>query len=206
MARWLIHLKDGKTLTDEHCDLHDEEELLRQGYSPDDVTSVERIVNGRHLTIKKSEFIEWFWVGSEESVDLNIAGASSSASPPIVTKRIIGCYIKGVEPPLQARLTMDPRTYNVDLEFIRVKEKTRPGINATPLKSVKGSLKSLFQKNLVESSYSIVQNDEVDKVYNTPIGMACILKNAPVRSELIIMNQNVLLGFTKPGEILKIIQ
>jgi len=205
MARWLIHLKDGKTLTDQDCDLHDEEELVRRGYSPDDVTSVERIVDGRHLTIKKSEFIEWFWVGTEESVDLKVAGSSASASPPMVTKRILGCYIKGMEPPLQARLTMDPRTYNVDLEFIRVKEKTRPGINASLLKPSKG-LKKAFQKNLVESSYSIIQNDEVDRVYNTPIGIACILKNAPIRSEIIIMNQNVLLGFTKPDEILKIIQ
>jgi len=201
-ARWLIHMKDGKTLTDQDCFPHELNIMAERGYSPEDITSVERLIKGRHLTIKKSKFIDTFFVASEEAVDVKMGGPHQA--PPMVTKRMIGCYIKGTDPPLQVRLTMDPRSFNTKLEFIRVEKISRTGISAKPVKpKKKGKLDVVYSREMIESHYSIVKSEDVDKFFTTPEGLSCFLKNPAIRAELIIRNQNVLLGFTNKGDILQ---
>ncbi len=196
-------MKDGKTLTNQDCFPHEIDEMAKRGYSPEDITSVERIIKGRHLTIKKSKFIDTFFVASEEGLDVKMG--SSHQAPAVVTKRIIGCYIKGADPPLQVRLTMDPRSFNTKLEFIRVKKISLTGISAKPVKpKKKGVLDVMHSKEIIESHYSIVKSEDIAKFFTTPHGLSCFLKKPAIRAELIVRNQNVLLGFTDKGSILKI--
>lgn len=173
------------------------------GYKPEHITSVERLVKGKHLTIKKSPFIDTFFVASEEGIDVKMGGAHQA--PAIVTKRMIGCYIKDADPPLQVRLIMDPRTYNTDLKFMRVKKKTLKGINARPVKPPKkGTLEIAFTRDIIGNKYSIIQSPDIDGCFSSPSGLSCHLKNPAIRGELVIMSQNVLLGFTQKGQKLKI--
>lgn len=202
-VRWLIHMKDGKTLTDQDCFPHELNIMEKRGYSPEDITSVERLINGRHLTIKKSEWIDTFFVATEEGIDVKMGGPHQA--PPIITKRMIGCYIKETDPPLQVRLTMDPRNFNTKLEFIRVKKITLKGINARAVNpKKKGELDVVYSKEIIENYYSIVKSDDIEKFTPTANGLSCFLKTPPIRVELIIKNQNVLLGFTNKGEKLQI--
>jgi len=202
-ANWLIHMKDGVTLTDADCFPHEVEVMQQRGYSSDDMTSVERIIRGKHLTIKKSVFIDTFFVATEEGIDMKMLPGRQA--PPIITKRIIGCYVKDADPPLQVRLIMDPRTYDTKLKFIRVKKKTLRGINAKYLDPPrKGELEVEFTREMIGTNYSIIQSSDVDKCFTSPNGLSCFLKKPAIRAELVIVNQNVLLGFTQKGQALKI--
>ena len=203
-ARWLIHMKDGKTLTDEHCFPHEVDVMEKLGYSANHITSVERLVRGKHLTIKKSDFIDTFFVATEEGIDVKMGGRSQQKA--IVTKRMVGCYVKDTEPPLQVRLVMDPRTHDTKLEFIRVKIKTLKGINArSVVPKKKGQIKMAFIRELVGNTYSIVESPDIDKCFTTPTGLSCLLKKPAIRAEILVKSQNVLLGFTGKSEKLKII-
>jgi len=195
-------MKDGETLTEADCLPHQTNVMEELGYTPDQVTSVERVIRGKHLTIKGSEFLDTFWIATEEGLDVKMG--SKHQAPPIVTKRMLGCYITGTDPPLQVRLIMDPRTFNVDLSFIRVKVKTLKGINATPVNPKKEAVNQRFTREIISNQYSIIKSPDVVKCYGTPHGLSCILKKPKIRAEIIIRNQNVLLGFTHKGETLQL--
>jgi hypothetical protein len=197
-------MKDGKTLTDEHCFPHDVSCMEKLGYSANDITSVERLVRGKHLTIKKSGFIDTFFVATEEGIDVKMGGKSQQRA--VVTKRMVGCYIKDTEPPLQVRLIMDPRTHDTRLELMRVKVKTLKGINARAIKPKRrGQLEMAAIRELVGNTYSILQSPDIDKCFTTPTGLSCFLKKPAIRAEILVRSQNVLLGFTGKGEKLKAI-
>ena len=196
MPQWLIHMKDGETLTDEDCFPHEVESS--------DITSVERIIKGKHITIKKSQFIDTFFVGTEEGLDIKM-GAKHQV-PAIVTKRILGCYIKNTDPALQVRLIMDPRTHNTRLKFIRVKKKTLKGINARAVNPTpKGTLDLEYTRELIGNTYSIIQSPDVDTCFARHNGLGCNLKTPKIRAELIVQSQNVLLSFMGQNEKTKIL-
>ena len=195
MPAWLIHKKDGETLTDADCFPHEVESS--------DITSVERIIRGKHLTIKKSQFIDTFFVGTEEGLDVKMG--SKHQAPAIVTKRILGCYIKNTDPVIQVRLVMDPRTYNTRLSFLRVKKKTLKGINAKILNPPpKGSLNVEYTRDIIGNVYSIAQSPDVDTCFPRHNGLGCDLKKPKIRAELIVQNQNVLLSFIGQNERVKV--
>lgn len=200
MAQWLIHLDNGITLTDQDCYPHNINTL---GYSDENITSVERVINGRHMTIKKSPYTSMFFVATEESVDM--AFSAIKQKPPQVTKRMLGCHLVDSDPPVQVRLVMDPRNYNVSIKFHEVKKPTKKGINARFLNPPpKGSIQAAYQKEVIDNVYTIIQSDVIKSVHGTPYGMAAILKNPKIRAELIIRSQNVLLRFTQKGQKLQI--
>ena len=197
-------MKDGKTLTDEHCFPHDIAAMEKLGYSANHITSVERLVRGKHLTIKKSDFIDTFFVATEEGIDVKMGGRSAQKA--VVTKRMVGCYVKDTDPPLQVRLIMDPRTHDTRLVFMRVRKKTLKGINARAVEPKrKGQIKMAFIRELVSNTYSIVESPDIDKCFTTPTGLSCFLKKPAIRAEILVMSQNVLLGFTGKNEKLKAI-
>lgn len=199
MPQWLIHMKDGETLTDADCFPHEENVMTALGYQPDHVTSVERIIHGKHLTIKKSQFIDTFFVATEEGIDVKMGSKHQQA--PEVTKRMIGCYIKDTDPPLQVRLIMDPRTFNAKLKFIRVKKKTLVGINAKPVNPLpKGELEVEFTRDIISNTYSIVQSLDVKSCFTRHNGLGCNLRKPKIRAEIIVQSQNVLLSFVGQGE------
>lgn len=199
-AKWLIHLEDGKTLTDADCFPHETEVLASMGYNPENITSVERIISGRHLTIKKSPFIEGFFVATDEGADMRMTPGPQT--PPVVLKRTIGCYLVGSEPPVQCRFTMDPRNYNVSLQFFEVKKRTAVGINAKRVHPRKG-MEIAYQKEMIDNLYSVISSEVIEGIHNTPTGLAVILKNPHIRAEMVIRSQNCLLGFTQIGQKLR---
>ncbi len=199
MPRWLIHMKNGETLTDADCFPHEVTVMEQMGYSGSDITSVERIIRGKHLTIKKSQFIDTFFVATEEGLDVKMG--SFHQAPAIVTKRILGCYVRNTEPALQVRLIMDPRTHNTKLKFIRVKKKTLKGINARAVDPpTKGSLNLEYIRDIIGNTYSIVQSSDVDLCFTRHNGLGCNLKKPKIRAEIIVQSQNVLLGFMGQNE------
>ena len=199
MPRWLIHMKNGETLTDEHCFPHEVGVMEKMGYTPKDITSVERIIKGKHLTIKKSQFIDTFFVATEEGLDVKMG--SKHQAPAVVTKRMIGCYISNTDPPIQVRLVMDPRTLNTRLKFVTVARKTLKGINAKPVNpQTKGTLELEYTRELISNQYSIVNSPEVDTCFTRHNGLGCNLKKPKIRAEMIIKSQNVLLSFMGQNE------
>lgn len=193
----MIHLKDGSTLTDADCYPHEVDSEL--------ITSVERIVKGRTLTIRKSPFIEGFFIGTEASVDFKMMGRDAGASSPTETlKRILGCYIKDSDPPIQCQFSMDPRTHNTILEFFEVHHKKPEGIKARRIKSPKRAVVEVFQRQFVDNFHGIIKSPLIKQVHSTPTGLACTFVKPKVRAEIIVQGSNVLLGFNQPGEKLRL--
>lgn len=192
----MIHLSDGRTLTEKDCLPHEVEDF---DVKQEDITSVERVVEGRTMTIKKSDFIDTFFIASEEFIDVKMAPGPQR--PPEVTKRMIGCYVKNTTPPLQCRMTMDPRTFDANLEFFRVTAKARAGINAdrvTPFK--KGTVIPVYNLPVADNTYSIVQSPDVGEIFPTKSGLGCLLKDPRIRAEIMVKGQNLLLAFLPPDQ------
>jgi hypothetical protein len=121
-ARWIIHTKDGKSYTDA---TH-----LPSDVPDDQITSVERVVNGKSIVIKKNPDLYFFFVKATESKDLVITfeGAQGPVDRPKVVEALaIGCHLG--QPPNVYRLELecDPRTGNVLLQIQKVKEATKDG-------------------------------------------------------------------------------
>jgi len=186
----MIHLRDGTTLTDADVYPHEVDSEL--------ITSVERVVGSRTITIKKSPFVEDFFVGTEASVDFKMMGrGAGSASPTQTLKRILGCYVKDSDPPIQCQFSMDPRTYNTLLEFFEVHEKAVEGIKARRIDG-KGDVVEMFQRKIVDNSHGIIKSPLIEETFATPTGLGCILVKPRIRAEISVQGSNVLLGFGEP--------
>lgn len=196
MPEWMIHLKDGTTLTNLDCYPHEVDSEL--------ITSVERVIRNRTLTIKKSPLIEDFFIGTEASIDFKMMGrGAGTATPPETLKRILGCYIKGSDPPIQCQFSMDPRTYNTILEFFEVHVKAPEGIKARRVQPQRGRLIEIFQRPFVDNFHGIIKSSLIKSAHATPTGLACVLVKPRVRAEVFVLGSNILLGFGHPGEKLK---
>jgi hypothetical protein len=116
----LIHTKSGKTFTDKDIYPHEVPE-------EEEVTSVERIVGGKSICIKKHADIHHFFVKSTESKDFVMVGPNPGARDAVIEARVVGCHLG--EPPNVHRLELecDPRTGNVILHVHKVKEATKTG-------------------------------------------------------------------------------
>lgn len=193
----MIHLRDGTTLTDADCYPHEVDSEL--------ITSVERVVKGMTLTIKKSPFIEGFFIGTEASIDFKMMGrGAGTASPPETLKRILGCYLKDSDPPIQCQFSMDPRTHNTIVEFFEVSFKHLEGIKARRIEGQKRGVVELFQRQFVDNFHGIIKSSLIEKAFATPTGLGCLLVKPKVRAEIFVRGSNVLLGFGPPGEKLNL--
>jgi len=197
-------MRDGKTLTEADCYPHEIEVMSNLGYTPEDIRSVERIVGKNIISIKKSPFIEHFFVGTEASRDMSMV-SGGGRQPQIIEKQWLGCYLKGSDPAIQCNLIMDARSNDVILECVPVKKVTLKGINAKPVeKRTDDDLRELYTKQAVGSSYSIEKTSVIKSVFSTPTGMGCLFKKPKVRAELLLRRGNVLLGFMQPDQVLQI--
>lgn len=200
----MIHLRDGKTLTDADCFPHEVEVMAKLGYGPDDITSVERVVDGRILTIKKSDLVGDFFVATEVGADMRMTPGPQP--PPEITKRTLGCHLKNSDPPIQCKLIMNAKSYDVWLECYEVEKMTRKGITARRLDQAKDGLQEVYMKNLIENAYSIIKTPVINSVFNTPTGLGCLFKKPKIRAEMVIKSGNVLVSFMQPDQKLKIIE
>ena len=116
-SRWIIHLKDGRTLTDRDAYPHD--------ISNEQITSVERIVNGKVYTIKNSPVLKNFFVKSTEGKTLALF--TGGTRPAVVYERILGCFVEGKDGPIRLELTVDARTGNCKLIAVPTKKITKDG-------------------------------------------------------------------------------
>jgi len=193
----MIHLKDGTTLTDADCYPHEVDSEL--------ITSVERVVGGRTMTIKKSPFVEDFFVGTEASVDFKMMGrGAGTALPPLTTKRILGCYVKGSDPPIQCQFSMDPRTHNTIVELFEVRGKAREGIKARRIDGGEKSVIKVFQRQFMDNFHGIIKSPLIKETFATSTGLGCTLVKPEVRAEVVVQGRNVLLGFGEPGRKLNL--
>ena len=186
----MIHLNDGSTLTDADVYPHEVDSEL--------ITSVERVVAGRTMTIKKSPLIDTFFVGTEASIDFRMMGRSGKSSPTQTTKRILGCYVKDSEPPIQCQFSMDPRTHNTIVEFFEVRGKAREGIKARRVEG-KRRVIEVFQRQFADEFHGIIKSSLIEETFETPIGLGCTLVKPSVRAEIFVQGSNVLLEFGQPG-------
>lgn len=188
----MIHLRDGSTLTDADVYPHEVDSEL--------ITSVERVVSGRTMTIKKSPFVEDFFVGTEASVDFKMMGRGAGAgSAPETLKRILGCYVKDSEPPIQCQFSMDPRTCDTLVEFFEVHRKAAEGIKARRIDGGKRGVVEVFQRQFVDNLHGIIKSPLIREAFATPTGLGCTLVEPKIRAEILVQGSNVLLQFGQPG-------
>lgn len=168
-----MHFKDGTTLTDKEVWPH---QLTEEQFQ--DLTSVERVVQGWHLSILKSEMVRSYFIITEVTQAIKLLPQGGfTAPPPKMRVRSIGCYLKESDPPVKVLLGMDPRTKNISLECTWTKN-FRPNGFAPPLyKPKKARLKKVVFKPIGEGeiNWSIVNEPPVRRVYGTPKGLGCLV-------------------------------
>lgn len=120
----MIHTKSGKTYTD------------RDAYpwtlpAGEEITSVERNVNGKTIAVKASKEIHHIFVKASESKDIAMLVDAEVAHlmerPPVVEALAIGFHV-GVEPNIyRIELECDPRNNNVLSHVVKVEKATIDG-------------------------------------------------------------------------------
>jgi hypothetical protein len=167
-GRTIIHFKDGSTLTDREL-MPDQIENI------DTITSVERVVQGWHLSILKSAIIKSFFIITDAERKLPV-WASGPAGPPIITARSIGCYLEDSEPAVKCLLTMDPRTKNILFEVEWVKNFRPDGFAPRLEKLPKGTLRRSVSKPMGENiTWTIIKEPPVRRVFSTQKGLGCLI-------------------------------
>ena len=118
MAEWIIHLKDGRTFTD------------KDGYPwdfpQDQITSVERIVNGKAYTICNSPFLKNFFVKTLAGQTISLMGGGPPSAP-VIMERILGCFIETKQGFIRLELAINPSTGSCKLIAIPTKEISKDG-------------------------------------------------------------------------------
>lgn len=200
----MIHLKDGTTLTQETTYPHEVDSEL--------VTSVERVVGKKVISILKSDLIEDFFVMTEE-YQLMMFRPGRQGGTPTVTHRTVGCFLKGSDPPIQCLLSMDPRTGNVVFEAYAVKKKRKDGFGSRIEKRKRTHLLRQTTRTLpdhkkkarkgkeymaVDRHYQIIHEGPVRRIFGTPTGIGCMLgfKNTRINAEIKVVEDNVQLSFS----------
>lgn len=190
----ILHFKDGSTLTDKEVYPHEisEEQLAN-------ITSVERVVAGWHLTILKSESIKSFFIITEAFQNM-VLRTGTQGPPPKISLRVLGCYLEDSDPPVKILLGMDPRTKQVVLEGIHVKNFRPDGfaralVNPPKLrKNVTREMKiSKSGENGESVQWTIMNEPPIRRVYRTENGMGCLIgvnKNKRVKAELRMQGMN----------------
>jgi len=116
---WVIHLKNGKTLTSDECCPHE--------VPQDEITSCERISetkSGNLVTsIMKSDVLTDFFVKTSANKPMQMFGGQ--AAPVIIDERILGAFIPPQDTPVRLELITEPGTGRVKLRAIKVAKEYR---------------------------------------------------------------------------------
>ena len=165
MAEWIIHLDDGNTITDvlPH--------KLPAEYTQDRITSVERVIEGLHLTVKKSPWLYNYFMMVDADIMLKLFGGKAQSSPPKIALKNIGGYVKdamiltddGKEAHLQFRFGMHPRTGDGVLEFLRVNKVTPVGINVRRINPLpKGKPRFVYRHVIDGRIYTVFGSIDIE--------------------------------------------
>lgn len=185
-SRTILHFKDGSTLTDKEVYPHQisEEQLAN-------ITSVERVVAGWHLTILKSELVKGFFIITEAFQNM-VLKVGIQGPPPKISMQALGCYLEDSDPPVKILLAMDPRTKQVILESTWVKN-FRPDGFARALESPKKIRRSVTREMGEGIPWTIVNEPPIRRVYGTENGLGCLItvnKNLRAKMELRMQGKN----------------
>ncbi|MCK4265766.1 MAG: hypothetical protein KAX31_00685 [Thermoplasmata archaeon] len=186
-----MHFKDGTTLTDKQIWPHQ----LSEGQFQE-LTSVERVVKGWHLSVLKSDLIKNFFIMTEAYQDM-ILKPGRQGPPPKIALQALGCYLKDSDPPVKLVLAMDALE-RVILEAAWMKSFRPDGFSKLLHKSKSGKpLKRAVSKPLFlrddegavqgEFQWAIINEPPIRRVYATPDGLGCLIavnKNLRVKAEI----------------------
>lgn len=190
-GRTLMHFTDGTTLTDKDIWPH---QLTEKQFR--DLTSVERVVQGWHLTILKSPLIKSYFIITEVTQALKLVPEGGIFSPPPKMRaRSIGCYLKGSDPPVKLLLSMDPRTKNIMLESTWTRNFRPNGFAAALHKPKKQQLKKITSKSmgdLGQFQWAIINEPPIRRVFGTEKGLGCLIAvNKGQRAKVEIRRQGM---------------
>ena len=190
-GRTLMHFKDGTTLTDKDVWPH---QLTPEQFRG--LTSVERVVQGWHLTILKSFLVKSYFIITEVTQGLKLVPEGGVFSPPPKMRaRSIGCYLKGSDPPVKLLLGMDPRTRNIVLESTWTKNFRPNGFAAALHKPKRQQLKKIVSKSMGDIGqfqWAIVNEPPIRRVFGTPKGLGCLIAvNKGQRAKVEIRRQGM---------------
>lgn len=186
MSLTIIHFKDGSTLTDKEIYPHElsEEQL-------ENITSVERVIAGWHLSILKSEAIKSFFIMTEAFQNM-VLRTGRQGPPPKISMRALGCYLKDSDPAVKLLLAMDPRTKQVILSSIWVRN-FRPDGFARAVKNPPKLRKNVTRDMGASIQWTILNEPPIRRVYGLENGMGCLItvnKNKRVKAELRMQGMN----------------
>jgi hypothetical protein len=123
-CRWMIHCKSGKTYTDRDA-------LPSTVPAGEEITSVERFVNGRVVAVKASKAIHNIFVKACESKDLGIlvdgSKITSLEGPTVMDALIVGFHVGEGENVHRVELVCDSHNGNVLCTTSKVKSATCDG-------------------------------------------------------------------------------
>jgi hypothetical protein len=190
-GRTLMHFSDGTTLTDKDVWPH---QLTEEQFQ--DLTSVERVVQGWHLSILKSALVKSYFIITEVTQALKLTPKGGRSSPPAKMRgRTLGCYLEGSDPPVKLLLTMDPRTKNIFLEAIWCKNFRPNGLGAPLSKPKHVKLKKIVSRSmgdLGQFQWSITNEPPVRRVFGTQKGVGCLISvNGDTRAKVEIRRQGM---------------
>jgi len=111
LRQWLIHLRNGKTITDEQAYPHELDQ--------NQITSVERIIEGVVVTLLKSECLSDFFVKTTAFQDF-MPFPEGQTMPPVIEERIVGGYIPPQKTPVIVDIALDPRSFNYKVKVVPV--------------------------------------------------------------------------------------
>jgi len=185
-SRTILHFKDGSTLTDKEVYPHEisEEQLAN-------LTSVERVVAGWHLSILKSEAIKSFFIMTEAFQNMMLK-AGTQGPPPTISMQALGCYLKDSDPAVKLLLAMDPRSKQVVLSSTWVKN-FRPDGFARALANPPKLRKNVTREMDENIQWTIVNEPPIRRVYGMENGMGCLIavnKTKRVKAELRMQGMN----------------
>jgi hypothetical protein len=166
-TRVLMHFNDGSTLTDE--DLHPRELYELPEEMIERLTSVERVIQSRHLTILKSPLLTNFFVMSDAYRDWGFVEGVCGGE---ITLRSIGCHLRNSDPLIRVKFSMDPRTMDVLLQAEHVKSLDVRGF--APRLRPPPSPRNERTKYLDDSKWTIINELPVREVWDPGDGsLAC---------------------------------
>ena len=117
MTEWIIHLKNGKSLTDK--------DAYPSDIDSNTISSVERIVDGRTYTICNHPSFSNFFVKTTAARLISLVG--KGVRPPEILERILGCHILTEKGPIRLELVINPQTNSCKLTAVKVAKITKDG-------------------------------------------------------------------------------
>ena len=182
MPQWIIHLKDGRTLTDKDCYPHSVDQDL--------ITSVERVEDGWVATILKSDLFTNFFVKRTASVDLVFG--KEGAKPVRVEESIVGCFILPREDPIRLELVIASEKKRVKVRGDPVEEMGEEGAIVSSVQRIEDEIEATILASPLLQNFFVKKTTlerEALKTVDSESILGCYVlpHDKPIRLELLLI-------------------